>query len=109
MKKYLLVLLFGLGLSAAAMADPAEIMDYYGPVMQKMHDATMNTKPTGNADVDFIRLMIAHHQAAVDMAQIEIKNGQDPQVLQLARSIAANQQIEINSMKGWLDARDQTK
>src|SRR6476646_11916993 len=35
--------------------------------MDKMHMAMAAIKESGNADVDFVRLMLPHHQAAIDM------------------------------------------
>lgn len=47
-------------------------------------------------------MMIPHHQGAVEMAQIEIKYGKDPELLKLANDIVAAQESEIALMKGWL-------
>jgi hypothetical protein len=35
--------------------------------MDKMHMAMGAIKRSGNADADFVRLMVPHHQAAIDM------------------------------------------
>ena len=43
----------------------------------KMHGG-MDITFTGNADVDFVRGMIAHHQGAIDMAKIELEYGIQP-------------------------------
>jgi uncharacterized protein (DUF305 family) len=50
----------------------------------------------------FLTGMIAHHQGAIAMAQPEIGNGQSPQAVQLAKSIATTQQQEIETMNGIL-------
>jgi uncharacterized protein (DUF305 family) len=50
----------------------------------------------------FLQQMIKHHQGAIMMAQREISAGQFPDELALARSIASDQQQEIDTMQGIL-------
>jgi len=40
--------------------------------MAKMHAATSQLNPSGRSAADFVRLMIPHHQAAIDMAKVEL-------------------------------------
>jgi uncharacterized protein (DUF305 family) len=70
-------------------------------INQKMHDG-MNITFSGNADVDFVRGMIPHHQGAVDMAKTVIAFGKDPQVRKLAEEIIKAQETEIALMQEWL-------
>jgi uncharacterized protein (DUF305 family) len=67
----------------------------------KMH-ADMDITFTGNADADFVRGMIAHHQGAIDMAKVELEYGKDAQLRKLAEEIIAAQEAEIRMMKDWL-------
>ena len=67
----------------------------------KMH-AAMDITFTGNADVDFVRGMIAHHQGAIDMAKIELEHGKDPAIRKLAEEIIAAQEGEIKPREAWL-------
>ena len=67
----------------------------------RMHEA-MAIDYTGNADVDFIRGMIPHHQGAVEMAKIVLEHGKDPEVRKLAEGIIAAQEAEIQWMQDWL-------
>lgn len=53
---------------------------------------------TGDADVDFLRGMIPHHQGAVDMAKIQLEHGQDGLLKSLTSQIIREQNIEINFM-----------
>ena len=57
---------------------------------------------TGNADVDFVKGMLPHHQGAVDMAKIAIQYGKDPDVRKLAEAIIKAQNEEIAWMTSWL-------
>ena len=67
----------------------------------KMH-AGMNIPFSGNADVDFVKGMIPHHQGAVDMARIVLEHGKDPALKKLARDIIKAQDKEIAFMQRWL-------
>ena len=63
--------------------------------MDKMHMAMEAVMRSGNADVDFVRLMLPHHQAAIDMAKTQLLYGKDPQMRRLAQEIITDQQSEI--------------
>ena|ERR1700731_4261831 len=71
--------------------------------MDKMHMAMSTIERSGNSDVDFVRLMLPHHQAAVDMARTQLLFGKDPQMRGLAQKIIADQESEIALMQRWLE------
>ena len=56
---------------------------------------------TGNADTDFVRGMIAHHQGAVDMAKVVLEYGKDRELRALAEGIVKAQETEIAFMTEW--------
>jgi len=70
--------------------------------MDKMHMAMGAVAQSGNTDVDFVRLMLPHHQAAIDMAKTQLLYGKDPQMRRLAQEIITDQQLEIELMRRWL-------
>ena len=70
--------------------------------MENMHAAMTSVEPTGNSDADFVKLMIPHHQAAIDMAKTQLLYGKDPQMRRLAQEIITDQQSEIELMNLWL-------
>lgn len=69
--------------------------------MDKMHNDMMMTY-SGDADVDFIKGMMPHHQGAIEMAKVELQYGKDPEAKKLAEDIIKAQETEIAFMKGWL-------
>jgi uncharacterized protein (DUF305 family) len=76
--------------------------------MDKMHMAMGAVERSGNSDVDFVRLMLPHHQAAIDMAKTQLLYGKDPQMRRLAQEIITDQQLEIELMQRWLKQREPT-
>src|SRR5437868_15364579 len=77
--------------------------------MDKMHMAMGAIDRSGNSDVDFVRLMLPHHQAAIDMAKTQLLYGKDPQMRRLAQEIITDQQLEIELMQRWLKQRESTQ
>ena len=88
---------------AAPVSPPANADQAYAQAMAKMH-AAMTVAPTGDADVDFVRGMIPHHQGAIDMARIQLEFGQDPELRAMSEEIIAAQEDEIARMQQWLEA-----
>ena len=103
---FALLVLASFAVSAPALAamdmpeNPADaaFMNAMKGMMMGMHQ----NMPMGDTDTDFVRLMLPHHQAAVDMAKTELQYGKDPELRTLATDIVAAQDKEITQMKAWL-------
>ena len=105
----LLVTLLACSLVASVIAEADGVQSSTDPdwseliaSMDKMHMAMGAVVRSGNSDVDFVRLMLPHHQAAVDMAKTQLLYGKDPQIRRLAQEIITDQQSEIELMQLWL-------
>lgn len=73
----------------------------YWQAMMRMHQG-MSMALTGDPDGDFARLMIPHHQSAIDMAKVALQYGKDPEIRQLAQSVVDAQSKEIATLQDWL-------
>ena len=86
--------------SAPAAGEPPSVAAYRA-ANDRMH-RDMDIRFSGNADVDFVRGMIPHHQGAIDMAKVVLANGKDEQVRKWAADIIREQEREIAEMRAWL-------
>jgi uncharacterized protein (DUF305 family) len=67
----------------------------------RMH-RDMDVPLTGDPDRDFAAGMIPHHQAAIDMAKVELEHGRDPEMRRMAQEIVAAQEKEIAQLRAFL-------
>lgn len=77
----------------------------YKAAMMKMMEGMPMMKFTGDADLDFMSKMRAHHQGAIDMAKVVLANGKDAEVKKLAQDIVTAQEKEIVTINAWLKAK----
>jgi hypothetical protein len=74
----------------------------YHVAMKKMNREMAAEAPSGNADRDFASMMAKHHQAAIDMARVELEHGREPEMPKVAEEIVQKQQQEIAQLRTWL-------
>jgi Domain of unknown function (DUF305) len=97
-----LLLAVGLGIGGMACVSPAAVAaNPEGPFLA-LNDIAMNkmmagmaVKPVGDADRDFVAMMVPHHQGAIDMAQAELQYGHNEKLLRIAQQIVVEQLQEI--------------
>jgi uncharacterized protein (DUF305 family) len=70
-----------------------------------MHEA-MDIEFSDDADIDFARGMIGHHEGAMAMARIVLEHGEDDDLRQLAEEIIEAQEAEIEFLRDWLAERE---
>ena len=73
--------------------------------MMKMHDPMMRAVTIKDPDLAFNCGMIAHHQGAIAMAEVELRMGKDEESRKLAQTIIDAQKKEIEEMTAWIEER----
>ena len=63
----------------------------------------MPQESSGDPDADFLLMMIPHHQSAVDMAHIELEQGDDEETRAMAQAVIDAQEKEIEEMRAMLE------
>ena len=82
---------------------PSASAQGYMDAMTKMNGSMSSMQMSGDADVDFARMMIPHHQSAIDMARVELENGDDEETRAMAQAIIDAQEAEIAEMRAMLE------
>ena len=98
--------MMGEHMSACLAALPSASQAYMRAMMG-MHMPMMEAMQAKDPDVAFVKGMIPHHQAAIDMARAVLQFGSDEPVKAMAEQMIAGQQAEIDRMREWLRKRGQ--
>lgn len=73
------------------------------PGMMTQQDmASLQSGRGSGFDSMWLRMMVQHHEGAIEMARTELREGSNPEAKELAQKIIAAQQAEITEMKGML-------
>ncbi len=73
-----------------------------GEIMQKMETDMKVMSKTGNADKDFLMMMIPHHKSAVTMSEDELSHGKNLEIKKMAQKIMDDQNKEIKQFETLL-------
>lgn len=76
--------------------------EMHSQIMRSMGELQF-TRTTGNVDRDFGSLIITHNQGAIEMAELELKYGKDPQMRTIAQKIVEGQRSDNKTIKEWID------
>jgi uncharacterized protein (DUF305 family) len=71
--------------------------------MTKMHGPMMKAAMIKDPDLAFNCGMIAHHQGAIAMSEVELKMGKDEKSKEMAQMIIDAQKKEIQEMTAWVE------
>jgi uncharacterized protein (DUF305 family) len=70
-------------------------------IMQKNMDQMKAMPSTGSPDNDFASMMKTHHMGAIEMVQLELAKGTDPQMKQMAQKMLDDQQKEVSELNSF--------
>jgi uncharacterized protein (DUF305 family) len=81
---------------------PAGMMD--AGMMERMMGGSMQQVMGGSAaDEMFLRMMIPHHEQAIEMSEQALDEAEHPEIKELAKKIIDEQSAEIKLMQGYLE------
>jgi uncharacterized protein (DUF305 family) len=101
--------LIGAGCAVIILAGPAQAQmapstpanREYMAAMEKM-DKNMGEATDADPTKSFAKKMMAHHEGAIEMAQIVQKYTKDEQILKMTKKMIPAQQKEVKELKDWL-------
>jgi uncharacterized protein (DUF305 family) len=85
-------------------AEMSEADRGYMKAMQTMQQTLMKIEMTGNPGGDFVRMMVPHHQSAIEMVDALLAQKDiDPEIREMAVKMRAAQAKEIVELQSWLE------
>ncbi|MEJ7680314.1 MAG: DUF305 domain-containing protein [Segetibacter sp.] len=63
--------------------------------MHAMMNRIMAMPKTNDPEIDFVKMMVMHHQGAINMANVELQSGKNDSLKRTAQKIITEQQAEI--------------
>ena len=87
-----------MGMNTSRMMDTNS--GHMGMSMNQMPDDLKN-RTGDDFDANFISMMIAHHQGAIDMAKLAEKNAKHQEIKDLSKDVISAQTKEIKNMEQW--------
>ena len=73
----------------------------YLPAMEKMHKDMMSAVDPDPTRM-WAKMMIPHHQGAIDMSKVVLKQTKDPKIRAMAEKVVKDQSKEIKELQDWL-------
>ena len=105
--KYLVISILIIGFSACNDDDGINLQSHNdNEMMTEMHlmmDQMEQMTPSNDPDIDFTRMMIMHHEGAIDMANLELEDGDNSEMRTRAQNIINEQQQEIQQLQSILN------
>ena len=80
---------------------PEHMQGMMGAMDTMMQNMPMES--SGMVDADFLLMMIPHHQSAIDMARVELEQGDDEETKAMAQAVIDAQEKEIAEMRAMLE------
>lgn len=95
-------------LSVPALAQDKDKSSALHGVMSKSMKDMHSMQMTGDVDKDFAMMMKHHHQSGVEMAQIQVREGKDPELKKQAQKIIDGQTKEMAELDRWMQSKGQS-
>lgn len=93
------ILSTGFAQQPTAAETKSPVTEKYQQSMKKMNENMKAQPKTGDADHDFIVMMIEHHKGAIAMGEILLKEGKNEELRRMAQESAKKQREEIDKLQ----------